>query len=62
MDTAIEVWESEGGPPVVYEAAESTNHRRTLWLGAICAFTVGAVLAFCGKPLVRPREEQSKAA
>jgi hypothetical protein len=63
MDTAIEVWEGEGGTPTFApEVAQSTRHNRTLWLGLLCAVTGVLVLAVRGKALLRPREEQSKAA
>jgi hypothetical protein len=62
MDTAIEVWEGEGGPPVAYEVPQSARQRRTLWIGVLCAVTGAVLLAFRGKGFFRPREEQSKAA
>jgi hypothetical protein len=51
MERAIEVWEGEGGARrwVACEAAQSTRHHRTLWIGVLYAITIGVVLAFVAK-------------
>ena len=61
MDTAVEVWEGEGGAPVATEGARNTGPLRKFWIGMLCGVAVVVVLAR-GKAVSRPRKEEPEAA
>ncbi len=51
MDSAIELWEGEGGAhrAVASKVVQSTRHHRTLWIGVFYAITIVLVLAVVAK-------------
>jgi hypothetical protein len=51
MDSAIEVWEGEGGASTLVpsKVVQTTRHRGTLWIGVFYAIAIVVVLAVVAK-------------